>query len=385
MIKREHELSKYLAGIAEALDISETKRDKAISGYQAIGKWLAGSEKTSDVVIMPQGSFALGTVIKPVDDRDEYDIDLVCLLKDKRDSDNKTIKNTVGNRLKEHGTYKNMLNPEGNRCWTLNYDEFHMDVLPCVPNNRKYAEPYHTEIRLTHKEVDGSYSSRYSNPYAYHQWFEERMATVLEEARSLYAKTKNVEIEKVPLYAVKTPLQRAIQLLKRHRDIMYSSAQAAIKDNAPISIIITTLGSLAYNNETTIFEALNNITSKMENGIKLIDGQYWIANPVMPNENFAEKWNETPAKRTEFGRWLKQAKNDLITQPSSQIGLNNVSETYKRSLGEAVTKIGFAVAAYGVSSDRKAGNLYIDNATKHITTQDSDGAKKVKEHTFFGR
>ena len=30
-----------------------------------------------------------------------------------------------------------------------------------------------------------------------------------------------VEISKVPLYKVKTPLQRAIQLLKRHRDVMY--------------------------------------------------------------------------------------------------------------------------------------------------------------------
>lgn len=50
-------------------------------------------------------------------------------------------KTIVGDRLREHKTYANMLEPEGKRCWTLNYDEFHMDILPCVPNNRFYAEP----------------------------------------------------------------------------------------------------------------------------------------------------------------------------------------------------------------------------------------------------
>jgi predicted SAM-dependent methyltransferase len=385
MTTREQELSKYLAGIAEALDISDTMRDKAITGYQAVGKWLAGSEKTADVVIMPQGSFALGTVIKPVDDRDEYDIDLVCLMKDKPGFDEKTIKTIVGNRLKEHGTYKNMLDPEGKRCWTLNYEEFHMDVLPCVPNNSLYMEPYLTEIRLTHKEADGSYTPRYSNPYAYHQWFEGRMATVLKEARSVYASNKNVKIEKVPLYAVKTPLQRAIQLLKRHRDIMYSAVPASKKDDAPISIIITTLAALAYNNEATVYEALNGIVSAMESGITVKDGRYWVANPVMKDENFAEKWNEAPTKRTEFGRWLKQAKADLVTHPSTILGLNNIAESYMNSLGENITKKTFSAIADAVKTSREAGALFVAGATKHLTTQTGAGGPQVKEHTFFGK
>lgn len=56
-------------------------REKAERSYRAVGQWLGDCDVNSDVKIMPQGSFYLGTVIRPVSDADEYDIDLVCLLK----------------------------------------------------------------------------------------------------------------------------------------------------------------------------------------------------------------------------------------------------------------------------------------------------------------
>lgn len=177
-------------------------------------------------------------MIRPVSDKDEYDIDLVCLLKNAGTKSESEIKKIVGDRLREHKTYASMLKPEGKRCWTLCCDEFHMDILPCVPNQRYYIEPYLTEIRLTHKQDDGTYIPKYSNPYKYHEWFEERMKVRLDEARKAFSSKNQVEISKVPLYQVKTPLQQAIQLIKRHRDIMYESLPKSRKDNAPISIIL---------------------------------------------------------------------------------------------------------------------------------------------------
>jgi hypothetical protein len=383
MTARERELNVYLIKIAENLDISETMQKKAVSSYQAVGKWLGDCEHTSDVVITPQGSFALGTVIKPVDDRDEYDIDLVCLLRDKQDADSGVIKNLVGDRLKEHEKYREMLQSEGKRCWTLNYDEFHMDVLPCVPKNTVYSEPTLTELRLTHRIAPGNYIAKYSNPYKYRKWFEDRMKDILRKSMTLYADSRHVEIDSVPLYAVKTPLQRVVQLLKRHRDIMYSSTALANKDDAPISIIITTLAALAYRNETNVFDALNNILATMQNYINTRAGVYWVANPVMPEENFADKWNDAPRKRTEFFRWLTQAKEDLITEPLNMDGLNHVSAAFQKSFGENVTKKAFTAVANEVATGRKAGNLYVDTA-QHLASQSDAGAKKVKEHTFFG-
>ena len=64
----------------------------------------------------------------------------------------------------------------------------------------------------------------------------EFLAESMQEAR----------VEDVPEYQVKTPLQQGIQILKRHRDIMFVEDP----DDKPISIIITTLAAHAYNNES---------------------------------------------------------------------------------------------------------------------------------------
>ena len=63
------------------------------------------------------------------------------------------------------------------------------------------------------------------------------MDKILAKEKRTFAKENKLEIEDVPTYRVKTPLQMAIQLLKRHRDIYFQNNN----ENAPISIIITTL------------------------------------------------------------------------------------------------------------------------------------------------
>ena len=112
MTEKEKMLNNYLLRIASNLDIFETMREKAETSYRAVGQWLGDCDDDSEVKIMPQGSFYLGTVIRPVSDADEYDIDLVCLLKNAKYKSEAEIKNIVGNRLKEHKTYDKMLQKE---------------------------------------------------------------------------------------------------------------------------------------------------------------------------------------------------------------------------------------------------------------------------------
>ena len=52
----------------------------------------------------------------------------------------------------------------------------------------------------------------------------------------------------------KSPLQRVVQILKRHRDLMFNG-----DESKPISIIITTLAARAYNKETDVLDALVNV------------------------------------------------------------------------------------------------------------------------------
>jgi len=384
MTTRENEYNKYLEKIVDNLDISRTMRDKAISSYKAVGNWLGGIDDTS-VKISPQGSFYLGTVIKPVSDKDEYDIDLVCLLENRQESTEYDIKNLVGDRIKEHGTYKKMLDDkEGKRCWTLHYDEFHMDVLPSVPKYNFYLEPHLTTIRLTDKVSPNNYAPKYGDPYSYHKWFEERMQTMFLDMRGVFAEQNQVEISEVPLYEIKTPLQRAIQLLKRHRDIMYQNESSKNKANAPISIIITTLAAHAYDNETNIYGALQGILKKMANFIERRGDEYWVQNPVMHEENFAEKWNVDANKQTQFMRWLEQAKKDILDTPFNEYGIHKLSSSLEHSFGSNIVKKSVADLGNETKMARDNGSLYISGLTGGLTTTVDKATKKVGGHTFFG-
>ncbi len=91
----------------------------------------------------------------------------------------------------------------------------------------------------------------------------------------------------------------AIQLLKYHRDINWRN-----DDDKPISIIITTLATKAYNGEDNLYDALVNICKTMPDYIENRNDTYWVGNPVNENENFADKWKETPRKAQVFFQWL---------------------------------------------------------------------------------
>ena len=55
MTNQEWEYNLLLDKIADEINISDAMRDKAVSSYQAVGKWI-GDGMDWDVEIMPQGS-----------------------------------------------------------------------------------------------------------------------------------------------------------------------------------------------------------------------------------------------------------------------------------------------------------------------------------------
>lgn len=379
-IKRD--IEELLNQIADELNISNTMYEKACQSYEAVGKWLSDCEPNLGVIIRPQGSLYLGLAIKPISDKDEYDIDLVCILKKGVYLSAKSIKQIVGDRLKENEKYKHMLEKEGKRCWTLQYAEFHMDILPCVPKNGIYIEDIDTELRLTHKISDTEYIDKYSNPYEYRKWFESNMEDVFMPELRTYAKKNNVDVSEVPRYIIRTPLQKAIQLLKRHRDIMFAEKY---HEDAPISIIITTLAALAYNNESNIYDTLSNILDNMDKYIeKDSKGNFIIKNPVMADENFANKWNKYPIKARCFEQWVKQAKKDLVITPLTILGRENMAKHIKKVLGENITNKAYISIAERYRHARENQSLYVNGLQGGISTNDS-GGKKVKGHTFFGK
>lgn len=380
MDEKSNQLNILLKRVVDEIRITPSMLDKAESSYKAVGKWLI--DGIPDATITPQGSINLGTTIKPVSDIDDYDIDLVCLLKNSQNYEPKTIKYTVGNRLKDNKRYMTKINEEGEgkRCWKMQYDEFHMDILPCVPKT-EYIEPFSTEIRLTHKISSNVYEDRFSNPYGYKKWFESRMKEILKIEKNAYAKKKNIRVEDVPTFRVCTPLQMAIQLLKRHRDICFEHDS----DNSPISVIITTLAAKAYNGEENLYLAICHILNHMEEYIDIRDGIYWIVNPVSEEENFADKWQIYPERKDAFYGWLKKAKRDFITLPMNTVGIDSIASELEKILGEAPVKRAVKKYADDMYKARTNGELYVSGLTGGLTTKESSGSTLVKKHNFYGK
>ena len=336
------DIEHVLREIARRMDITKEMRAKAITAYTSVGEYLQSQNQGECVVdIHPQGSFNLGTVVRPRYENEEYDIDLVCLVNDayghKLAKDAKWLKARIGKNLKEHGVYGKKLDAEGKRCWTLQYGEFHMDVLPCRSLEDEYVDPGHTRIELTNRNEDGSYKYLLSDPAAYRQWFEDRMKVVLYEARceAFAMDSAYGEIEKVPVYDVRTPLQMAIQLLKRHRDEFYANLPSVRQKRKPISMIITTLAAKAYNGEESLVEALKTILKDIANGIESdADGNPAVWNPVLESgtENFAEKWKADPEREREFNIWLCKARDDFAQMLSTE-RLSSAARIARRSMG----------------------------------------------------
>lgn len=353
IFKHQNELKQLFQYLAELLDISETQYESAKKHYEAVGTWLNSADSPIakySPTIYPQGSFRLGTVIKPVNDVDEYDIDLVCELKNlSKDSvSQKQFKQLVGARLKTNEQYTGMLE-EGNRCWILNYSDssrFHMDILPAIPNENEfrllleksgYFNNYWVAntIAITDKshpnyeKIDPDWPR--NNPIGYAEWFKEQMKVQYDIKQALLAESLRISIEQVPDYKIKTPLQRSIQILKRHRNIMF----AEDLNDRPISIIISTLAALSYNNEPDLLEALQNIVNNMQKHIEIKNGISWVSNPVNPFENFADKWQNHPKQKDKFLQWIQQVKAD-IDQALRMEDLQTIFENLKPHFGDRI-------------------------------------------------
>ncbi len=336
MIDSTPELRKELGDIfmllSQNLDITKTQYDNLVKSYSAVGRYLEADPVFAPYhpVITPQGSLRLGTIIQPITEVDDLDVDLVYRLIEKKATWTQfNIKSLVGNRLKEHGTYKGMLDEEGRRCWTLLYrqdsdnakEHYHMDILPCVADTG-YTERLQrmaalsfsaTEvdkiaIRITDNKTPKYYTSTdksnwmKSNPDGYAMWFASRC----KNATEVRATIMNSIMPVGTYVAEKSILQRIVQILKRHRDMMFNG-----DENKPISIIITTLASRAYKGETNLFEGLSNVIDNMELYIKRnTDGTYLIENPVNHEENFADKWASHPKRKDNFFKWLRKLKED---------------------------------------------------------------------------
>jgi len=227
--------------------------------------------------------------------------------------------------------------------------KFHMDIVPCIPEDevrRKslaiamegYGLQEHLAQSVSELAVGitddrhPNYTERVpdwmiSNPEGYAQWFEDKMYPVSETM--LKAACESAQVDEVPVYKKKTPLQRVIQILKRHRDQMFVKNT----DSKPISVIITTLATSSYTGSSSIEASLNEALDGLNQFVASDSDE--VKNPVNPKENFADRWAMPAYKHLElksnFHIWVDQVSRDFEFVLSSN-KLEMITESISKSL-----------------------------------------------------
>ncbi|KPZ03421.1 hypothetical protein ALO43_200607 [Pseudomonas tremae] len=371
---------RFIAQLASTLEIPGERYEAADRSYRSICRWLERPDSRfsrTNINAYIQGSFRLGTVIRPLNGEEHYDLDVVCEFGlDKGEHTQKQLFDDLGHELRLYAARHLMEEPSGwDRCWTLNYADsaqFHMDVLPSVPDGqrqRRLREASRLALAFVDKSIsitdcNHPYYRHYtddwpsSNPHGYADWFMSRMEVAFKERRQAMALNEaKADVADIPAFRVKTPLQSAIQILKRHRDLRFSEEP----EGRPSSIIISTLAAHAYRQEATVTGALFSILSSMHQFIEMRGEVYWIANPSNPKENFADAWEAEPERRLAFEDWLDTARNDFArageTADLQQL-IDVLSPRIGRELLEkAATKISPSAVAKSASGRRLLGSM----------------------------
>jgi Second Messenger Oligonucleotide or Dinucleotide Synthetase domain len=226
--------------------------------------------------IVPQGSYAAGTAIRPLHAGDEFDVDLVITLTLPLSWSSDVTLDWLRGRLALDRDFKTRL-VDHPRCVRVSYaGEFHLDI---VPARRVTTASSISGIRLTRLKVpDRKGGWRFSNPEGFVAWCQQQDKRTGGD------------------------LSRIVMMLKRWRD-----------NNAPEkrrvrSIVFTTLlgravpsWSLPGQSRRPDANVLIASLGTLNRQLRGINGLPFVRNPSLSTENLARGWT-----RSDFVEFRKQ-------------------------------------------------------------------------------
>lgn len=310
--QKEQKLINKLKEYADELDIAPYQKEEATQKYIEMGTWLQSGEFLKDYApdIFPHGSFALGTVVKP-NNREEFDLDIISILSIDSEETANDIKKSIKERLEANPEYKQALDRDETfeTCLTFKFSKkFKMDVVPAINGDRafitKMVDKYPSKAKYLQKLIriprkGGGW--KHTNPVGFKDWFLDVSEYSKRKIQAAY--DERVHPSDIKDWRYKAPLQRAVQLLKKHASATFEGELAKYK---PSSIVITTLAAKSYEAEDNLYTCLSNFVKNSLGLIGCYNGTYSLPNPVYPEENFLESWTTDVIARKYFFKWLSK-------------------------------------------------------------------------------
>lgn len=366
------QIDDLLDKMAESIQLDNTRKERMVSSYESIKKWIEEDEvffKPYNYDVYPHGSVRILTTVKPIG-RDEFDLDIAVHLKNEVQYSPQRIYSELKRVIESYAERHDLKVEPKNRCIRLNYQgDYYMDILLGI------QEHIHDENRLIvpDKELNSWVSS---NPRGYAVWFYSKVDLVKE---SLLEKALRAENLPVDNFDKKKPLQRAVQLIKRYRDIFFEKSP----EFKTSSIVLTTIAGQYYDGENSIFDTIDKIISKIHSELSVRAGRIKVLNPVNNQEDFTEKWESEPEyyiKFQKFSEFLYQTWQKL----KDENGVLEEGTLMKGLFGNELFIEAQKAQTLHLERIRKEGSLCAIRSTGILSSIPGITSSTVKNNTFFG-
>lgn len=326
--------------VNQHITVPQDEINAAAKAYTDVAQHLVRKLQWPDetITVHPQGSASTQTLIRSPDSS-KFDIDAVCQV----DISRVDAMNPVGFFTKVGSALEELSAEAKKRCWNIPMtgEPFYLEFTPSVPLK---TVPSHvlssmaprflpaTEYLGTALAVVDNPTKQWktSNPAGLTKWVDDTAKRQLVRklaiaTDSLHKAAANVAPVPDQDVEITDTLRVAIRLFKRHRDMCARRNQIE-KDFKPISIIIVTLLTECYDGLADLgrtydhpVQLLADLAELMPEMVQQVNGEFWVDNPTVPGENFAERWNEDDGERQEaFFNWCDILAADMRTILAAQ-------------------------------------------------------------------
>lgn len=297
---------------------------------ETITNVLSESEEFKDnfIDVIPQGSYAHKTIIKPVRSTDEFDADILLFLQEFPDWNASDYVEKVYTLFRNNSLYRDKVSRR-TRCVTINYaNDFHIDVVPFL---ERHGEKYVTNRHENNYEL--------TDPEKYTEWLDERNRIT------------------------KHHFVKVIRLLKYLRDYKRTFSIKSIILNTLLGDQVNDAAILenenCYNDvPTTLYTVMKKLKDYVENNYYLPT----IADPGETGENFSDRWDQ--AGWTTF-RTKMIYYSDKITEAYEEIDLQKSVAKWQEIFGEDFRKPESTSNSQKETEGRSL--MVFDNTEQHIT------------------
>lgn len=314
--------------LKEIVNLNKTRVEVAEASVVTLTTFLQNNEVFKEIFqsATPQGSYRQGTIIKPVNPDQDFDVDLLIELSPVDKWGAADYLKTLAAEFQKTSRYKDKVDTRGKtRCVTIDYEsDFHVDIVPSITT---------ASGQVIMNKKTNEYETTDGDGYA--TWFENQNTIAGNNA-----------------------LVKVVRLIKYVRDYHQSFEAKSV-------LLTTLLGNQVTPSDSTnvhyadLPTALKTIINRLDLYLQQNERMPEISNPVLPAESFARNWDQD-----DYDKFRKQ-----IHEYNETINRAYAESDEEKSLKEWQTVFGEDFSLPETESEKSVGITVTDLPLGSITHQ----------------